>query len=69
LSSDWKYFIAAVEAGDVLAADAEHLVFGHRDGQQELLVGRDAGGLELLVERDVRAADDDRVRCSPAWRA
>ena len=29
----------------------------------------DAGRLELLVEGDVRAADDDRVRSRRAWSA
>jgi hypothetical protein len=43
-----------VEAREVLTADAEHFVLGHRDGQQELLVRGDAGGLQLLVEGDVR---------------
>jgi len=42
-------------------ADAVDLVFGHRDGEQRLLRQVDAGRLELLVERHVRAADDDRV--------
>ncbi len=45
-----------VEAGEVLAADAGHLVLGHRQRQQELLVAGDARGLELLVEGHVGAA-------------
>ena len=49
---------AGIGARDVLAADAVDFVFGHRDRQQRLLRQVDAGRLELLVERDVRAADD-----------
>ena len=60
---------AGIGAGDVLAADAVDFVFGHRDRQQRLLRQVDAGRLELLVERDVRSADDDRRRSRPAWSA
>ena len=49
---------AGIGARDVLAADAVDFVFGHRDRQQRLLRQVDAGRLELLVERDVGAADD-----------
>ena len=49
---------AGIGARDVLAADAVDFVFGHRDRQQRLLRQVDAGRLELLVEGDVRAADD-----------
>ncbi len=52
---------AGVGARDVLTADTVDLVLGHGDGEQRLLRHVDAGRLELLVERDVGAADDDRV--------
>src|SRR5216683_4597753 len=52
---------AGIGARDVLPADAVDLVFGHRDGEQRLLREIDASRLELLVEYDVRAADDDGV--------
>ncbi len=52
---------AGIGAGDVLAADAVDLVLGDRDRQQRVLVQIDARGLELLVECDVGAADDDGV--------
>jgi len=45
-----------VEAGEVLAAHTGHLVLGHRQGQQKLLVAGDAGRLERLVEGHVGAA-------------
>jgi hypothetical protein len=64
LSRLWKYFIDAKKP-HVLAADAQHFILGHRDGQQVLGLGGDAGGLQLLVEGHVGAADhvgEDHVR-------
>ena len=56
-----EVFHARIGANDVFAADAEDFVLGDRDRHQRLLGEVDAGGLQLLVEGDVRAADDDRV--------
>src|SRR5579883_1512191 len=52
---------AGIGARDVLAADAVDLVLRHRDGEQRLLGEIDADRLELLVEGNVGAADDDGV--------
>jgi hypothetical protein len=49
-----------IETLEVLTADAQHLVLGHRQGEQELLGAGDAGSLQLLVEGDVRAAHHGR---------
>ena len=53
---------AGIGARNVFAADTVDFILGDRDRQQRLLGEVDAGGLELLVEGDVRAADYWRVR-------